>query len=275
MADSSTLGSIDKALRALQRLGETGADGLGLTRLADDLGLNKASLYRTLSTLAQRGFVEHDMRGNYRLGTALLTLADTYLRDESLRRIFHDGLSNLCAQIGETCHLGVLIGEQIVYIDKVEPLRAVRIWSEIGGRKPAVSTAMGRAILSQKYVDFSSFSVAFPSPIVKRSDQTRDTLKAVWQELIVARKHGYACEEQESEAGITCVAVALLRGPNVVGAISVTVPSYRMDGRRVISIMQTMRDTIEPYLPPGLALQKPMASAPSRAHATGRSANRK
>jgi DNA-binding IclR family transcriptional regulator len=93
MAGGSVLGSVDKALRALQHLGETGAEGLALTRLAAELKLNKASLHRTLSSLKHRGFIEQDARGNYRLGRAILVLADSYLRDESLRRIFHDGLA--------------------------------------------------------------------------------------------------------------------------------------------------------------------------------------
>jgi DNA-binding IclR family transcriptional regulator len=268
MTGISVLGSVDKALRALQRLGEAGADGLALTRLAADLHLNKASLHRTLSTLKHRGFVEQDSRGNYRLGTAILALADSYLRDESLRRIFHDGLSELCTRIGETCHLGVLLGEQIVYIDKVEPLRAVRIWSEIGWRKPAVSTALGRAILSQKFVDFGSFSTSFPTPIAKRSDHTSDSLRAVWQELLNTRKCGYAFEEQESEPGITCLAVALLRGTDPLAAISVTVPSYRMDIKRAVSISRTLYDTIERHLPPGLTLQKPILGVPARTGAS-------
>src|SRR4051812_11780343 len=127
MANGSPLGSVDKALRALQRLGETGADGSSLSRLAGDLGLNKGSLHRTLSALRHRGFVAQDSDGNYRLGTAILALADFYLRDESLRRIFHEGLNELCGRVHETCHLGVLLGEQIMYIDKVEPQRAIRI----------------------------------------------------------------------------------------------------------------------------------------------------
>jgi DNA-binding IclR family transcriptional regulator len=274
MAGVSVLGSVDKALRALQHLGETGAEGLALTRLAAELKLNKASLHRTLSSLKHRGFIEQDARGNYRLGRAILVLADSYLRDESLRRIFHDGLADLCKRIGETCHLGVLLGEQIVYIDKVEPLRAVRIWSEIGWRNPAVSTALGRAILSQKYVDFASFAASFPTPIPKRTPHTRDSLRAVWTDLLSTRKRGFAYEEQENEPGITCIAVALLRGTDAPAAISVTVPSYRLDNKRTLSIVRTLRDTIGPYLPPGLTLQSPIAGLPARAAANRKPAMR-
>ena len=93
--------------------------------------LRLESLYRRVLAwaLRHRGFVEQDQNGNYRLGPSLLAIADSHLRDESLRSLIHDALAALCAKAGETCHLGVLSGEQVVYIDKVEPQRAIRIWS--------------------------------------------------------------------------------------------------------------------------------------------------
>ncbi len=68
MANPRLIGSVDKALLVLQRLGEFGPDGRPLSRLASDLGLNKGSLHHTLSVLRYRGFVEQDSKGNYRLG---------------------------------------------------------------------------------------------------------------------------------------------------------------------------------------------------------------
>ena len=261
MIGTSPLGSVDKALRALQRLGDAGASGLALTRLAADLGLNKASLHRTLSALRHRGFVEQDQNGNYRLGPGILAIADSHLRDESLRSLMHNVLADLCAKIGETCHMGVLTGEQVVYIDKVEPQRAIRIWSEIGWRNPALTTALGRAIMSQKFVDFESFAASFPNPVPKRTPHTRASLKQVWQELVEARKRGFAKEDQENELGIAGMGVAILLGSNVIAAISNTSPAERMDIKRMTVLAKKLRECIEPTLPPGLSLQKPASGA--------------
>lgn len=258
MTGTSPLGSVDKALRAMQRLGDAGAGGLGLTELARDLGLNKASLHRTLLALRHRGFVEQDENSNYRLGPAFLAVADSFMRDESLRSLLHDALAQFSTLINETCHMGVLTGEQIVYIEKVESQRATRIWSEIGWRNPAVTTALGRAILSQKFVDFSSFSAAFPSGVPRRTSYTRRSMRAVWQELLDARKRGYAKEEQENELGITCVGIAILRGQNVIAALSITAPSDRMDAKRMAMLIRKLRDHLASRLPPGLVLQKPL-----------------
>lgn len=261
MAGNSPLGSVDKALRALQRLGDAGAGGLPLTRLACELGLNKSSIHRTLAALRHRGFVEQDQYGNYRLGPSLLAIADSHLRDESLRSLVHDGLAALCAQAGETSHLGVLTGEQVVYIDKVEPQRAIRVWSEIGWRNPALTTALGRAILSQKYVDFQSFAADFPGAVPRRTPDTRASLKLVWQELLDARRRGFAHEEQENEPGVTCIAVAILRGTRPVAAISITAPVERMDSRRQAVLARMLGACIAPALPPGLSLQHPVRAS--------------
>jgi len=267
MAGNSPLGSVDKALRALQRLGDAGAGGLPLTQLACDLGLNKSSIHRTLAALRHRGFVEQDRNGNYRLGPSLLAIADSHLRDESLRGLIHDALAALCKKAGETCHLGVLTGEQVVYIDKVEPQRAIRIWSEIGWRNPALTTALGRAILAQKYVDFESFAADFPGTIPLRSPHTRASLKLVWQEFLEARRRGFAREEQENEPGVTCIAVAILRGAQPVAAISITAPVERMDSRRQAALARMLSECIGPALPPGLSLQHIIGQRPPLARA--------
>jgi len=253
--------SVNKALLALERLGEIGAAGSSLARLASDLGLNKGSLHHTLSALRHRGFVEQDNNGNYRLGHGILALADSYLRDESLRSLIHDGLNTLCLRINEICHLGVLIGEDIVYIDKIVPKGAINTWSTVGWRNPALTTALGRAIISQKYVDFKSFCQQFPTPILKRTAHTRSTLNEIWQELMAARERGFSREEQEYVLGTSCIAVAILRGPKVIGAISMTGPSERMDARREQFLVRALHDSIGWHLPPGLTLQKPVKGA--------------
>ena len=255
------IGSVDKALLALERLGEAGAAGYALARLATELSLNKGSLHHTLSVLRHHGFVEQDNNGNYRLGHSILALADSYLRDESLRSLIHDGLDTLCHRINEICHLGVQIGEDIVYIDKIVPNGAINTWSTVGWRNPALTTALGRAIISQKYVDFQSFSQQFPTPILKRTSHTRSSLNAIWQELMAARERGFSREEQEYVLGTSCIAVAILRGPKVIGAISMTGPSGRMDASREQFLVRALHDCIGGHLPPGLTLQKPVEGA--------------
>lgn len=256
----SPLGSVDKALQALQRLGAAGGDGLTLAKLSAELGLNKASVHRTLAALRYRGFVEQETSsGAYRLGSAVLTLADAYLKDGSLRALLHGPLSALSVKVSELCHLGTLAGDEIVYVDKVEPQRAIRVWSEIGRRTPAVTTALGRAILAQRHRTFEEFATAFPNPTPLRTPHTKASPALIWEELQAARERGFAKEEQENELGITCIALAIMRGANAAAAISITALHERMSPERMIELAETARVTIEPALPPGLTLQHPQS----------------
>jgi IclR family acetate operon transcriptional repressor len=247
---------VNKALRILQRLGDAGSDGIALTRIAEGLDLPKASVHRALAALRRRGFVEKNDFGKYMLGAAYLDVADAYLRGKHLRGLLHERISNLCARIDETCHLGVLWGDQIVYVDKVEPKGAASTWSDIGWRNPALATALGRAIISQKFLDYGSFASRFPGPVPRRTPHSLGSLQEIWREIIIARQRGWAIEEQESQIGMSCVAVAVLRGHTPIAAISMTAPSERLTESLANSLVHNLHEVFEKKLPLELHLQR-------------------
>jgi len=257
MAAQRSIGSVDKAVLALQRLSEAGPDGRPLNRLAVDLGINKASLHHTLSVLRQRGFVEQNSNGNYRLGNSALLLADSYLHDDSVRQM-HGALEHLSRTVNEICHMGVLVGEEIVCVGKIVPKTSINTWSTVGSRDPALTTALGRAIASRTYVDFESFSQAFPTPIFPRTQHTLSTHKEIWAELVGARKRGFAREIDEFVVGSSCLSVAVLRRHRPIGAISIMCPTERLGEQREQSLLRVLHEDLASLLPPGLSLQMPV-----------------
>jgi len=257
MAAQRSTGSVDKAVLALQRLSEVGPDGRPLNRLAVDLGINKASLHHTLSILRQRGFVEQNSNGNYRLGNAALSLADSYLHDDSVRQM-HGALEHLSRTVNEICHMGILVGEEIVCVEKIVPKTSINTWSTVGFRDPALTTALGRAIARRTYVDFESFCQAFPTPIFPRTQHTLSSHKEIWTELVGARKRGFAREIDEFVVGSSCLSVAVLRRHRPVGAISITCPTERLGMQREQSLLRALHEDLAPNLPPGLSLQMPV-----------------
>lgn len=259
MATQRSIGSVDKAVLALQRLGEVGPDGRALNRLALDLGINKASLHHTLSILRQRGFVEQNSNGNYRLGNAALSLADSYLHDDGFCQM-QGALKHLSRTVNEICHMGILVGEEIVCVQKVVPKTAINIWSAVGFRDPALATAMGRAIVSRTHLDFESFSQAFPTPIFRRTAHTLSTFNEIWLELLATSRRGFAREIDEFVVGSSCLSVAVLRRHRPIGAISITCPTERLGVQREQSLLRTLHEDLAPRLPPGLSLQMPVES---------------
>ncbi len=249
-AGASPVESIDRALLTLQVLARAGARGMSLAELAAELGVNKSTLHRVLAALRFRGFVTQDLRsGAYALGPAATRLSDDYLGAENQPALVPDALVALCGVADELVHLGVLSGTHVVYLDKVEPERSVRVWSAVGRRSPAVTTALGRALLAFRGTDRSALA-----GYVRAAGRADIDADHVWGVLERARARGYATEDQENEAGISCVAVPLLRSGSAVAAVSVTAPAERMTPTRVEALHAQLRETLPPLLPAGLTL---------------------
>lgn len=257
---SSPLGSVDKALLALERLAAAGPRGAPLGSLALDLGLNKTSLHRTLAALRFRGYAEQDpTTGDYRLGPAATALGTVYLGEENLPALLAPTLTAVCEASGELIHLGVLSGPEIVYLDKVEPARAVRVWSAIGRRRPAATTALGRALLAFRSTDRSAMRW-YAGAAGDLGPVTEDDL---WDVLSTTRSLGYATETEENEPGISCLAVPLLRAGQAVAALSVTAPADRMGADRHAELARMIDSVARPLLPDSLSLPAEL-TAPRR-----------
>jgi len=247
----SPLGSVDKALTVLEALAGSGPAGVALGDLSRSLGLHKASLHRTLAALRYRGYAEQDATtGDYRLGPAATALATVYLGEENLPALLHPVLVAVCRATDELVHLGALAGTEIVYLDKVEPARAVRVWSAVGRRRPAATTALGRALLAHRPLDDGAlawYAAAAPDEQPVSPAALRATCDAT-------RANGFATETEENEPGISCVALPILRGGQSVAAVSVTAPAERLGARRRREIEAVLRDVVPPLLPPTLAV---------------------
>ena len=248
-AGTSPVESVDRALLVLQALARAGARGMSLADLAAALDLNKSTVHRSLAALRFRGFVTQDpASGAYALGSAATQLSEDYFSDENLPVLLHGALVALCGVADELVHLGVLSGSQVVYLDKVEPERSVRVWSAVGRRSPAVTTALGRALLAYRGTDRSTLA----GYVRAAGEHAAVDLDHAWEVLERARSRGYATEDQENEVGISCVAVPLLRSGSAIAAVSVTAPVERMTDDRITALHAQIREVLPPLLPAGL-----------------------
>lgn len=254
---ASPVEAVDRALLVLEALARAGARGAALADLAAGLGLNKTTVHRTLAALRYRGFVTQAPSGTYLLGPSATQLADDYFGDENLPVLLHPALVALCGAADELVHLGVLSGTHVVYLDKVEPERSVRVWSAVGRRSPAVTTALGRALLAYRGTDRAMLA----GYVRAAGEQAAVDADRVWSVLESARARGYATEEQENEVGISCVAVPLLRSGSAIAAVSVTAQADRMTAERIEWLHHQMRSVLPPLLPAGLTLAPAPASS--------------
>lgn len=239
------MGSIDKALQALTLLAGEGQAGLPLAAVAERTGVHKTTAHRTLSALCYRRFVVQDpATGHYALGPAAAALGGRRNDHPKLVVLMGPALQALCNATGELVHLGVMEGGQVVYLDKVEPARPIRVWSAVGASRPAARTAMGRALLA----------ACDPDEQVVRAYQAGagdGSPFDLGRVLAATHRQGYATEREENEAGIACLGVPLWHHGSPVAAISVTAPVERMTPERVTELHRSLSDVVPPLLPVG------------------------
>jgi DNA-binding IclR family transcriptional regulator len=244
---ASPVGSVDKALALIELLAEAGPDGLALRDVVESSGLNKASAHRTLQALQHRGFAEQDANQRYRLGSRPALLVERFLREENLPTLFRPALLAICREAQELVHLGILDGHNVLYLDKVEPDRTIRVWSRVGRQVSVLTTALGRAMIAAEGAADTLLSAytAEADPLV--ADRFA-------RSVAEARVHGYATEREENEAGICCVGVALRRPTGRPVAVSITGPTSRMGADRLDKLGTRLREMLSVSAPPGFSV---------------------
>lgn len=218
----------------MEALAEQAADGevtLGVVRIAELVGREKSQVSRTLTTLAEHGFVERDpVTRGYRLGWRLFALA-ARAGEPRLLAIAQPELQGLVASLGETAHLTVLDGAQVLTLESESPASAIRATGWAGRTTPASCTSSGRALLFDH--DRSALEVLLGSGRLPAAGPNAPrTVAELWARLERARERGYAVVEEESEAALVGAAAPIrdFRG-RIAAAINVSGPSFRLGER--------------------------------------------
>jgi DNA-binding IclR family transcriptional regulator len=235
--------SAGRTLEVLEALATTpGQQSLGdLARL---LEIPKSSLHGILRTMLQRGWVETDPTGTrFGLGVRALQVGAAYLAADDAVSLLDTVLDELGRQFGETVHLGRLDGPHVVYLAKRESVHPLRLYSAIGRHLPAHATALGKALLAEHPDDTVDRLLSWP--LRRMTRHTIDDPATLHTALAEIRERGYAIDREENTEGIVCVAMAMpLRRP-AVDAISLSVPSTRLDAGVEDRIVEALRAAAE------------------------------
>lgn len=226
-ATRNRLSSVATAIRLLKAFSED-EEELGVSALALKLGVAKSTVHRLAVTLVSEGLLEQDPENDrYRLGIGLFGLGTLVRRRMNLSNEARPYLFDLRARTGETILLGIPSETEIMYIYNLESPQALRMRSDIGVRRPAYCTAVGRAIFA--YAPKATLDRVLAGPLTARTPKTVTDAPALRAILAGVRERGYAIEDEESEPGIRCVAAPILgAGGAVVGAVGIAGPSQRL-----------------------------------------------
>lgn len=223
------MGQVPAATRALRvlRYLATQPDPVPLDRIARAVDLPRSTAYHLINAMIEEGFVAHlsDDRC-YGLGIAAYEVGTGYARQAPLQRIARRPLAALVDNLGQSAHLAVPHGRDVLYVLEERAPGRPPLVTDVGVRLPAHLTASGRAILSA--LPANQVRALFPDrdAFVSRHASGPSTLSALRAVLTETRQRGYATENGEITPGFASVAVAVLDHNSVpVAAVAVTYPS--------------------------------------------------
>ena len=224
--------SVSRALDIIQ-LVSMKKGGLGVTEIANQIDINKSSVYRILSTLVQYGFIEQDTEtGRYKLGYKFLEISSKLLESIDLREEAKQSLLELENETNEVIHLVVYDQGEVVYIEKLEGNEILRMHSKVGKRAPMHCTSVGKAILAHLPINVV-LDILDRKGMPLHTDKTITNKEEFLKELQEVKQKGYALDLEENEYGITCIAAPIFDHlEKVVAAVSVSGPTMRMSGER-------------------------------------------
>jgi DNA-binding IclR family transcriptional regulator len=209
---------------AVLRLLAGHAGPVSAAAISRDLSLPRSTTYHLLNELTAAGFVAHlPAERRYGLGIAAFELGSAYLRHDPLERLAGPLLRKLVDRVGHTAHLGVLHGNESLYLIKERPARPETLVTDVGVRLPAHLTASGRAML--RHLPAAHVRALFPSSasFVLRTPRGPNSLAALRRTLATERRLGWSVEDGHVTAGFASVAAPVFdHGARPMAAISVT-----------------------------------------------------
>jgi DNA-binding IclR family transcriptional regulator len=215
-----------RALRVLRFLAGQ-PDPVTLDRLATAVALPRSTAYHLLTAMIEEGFVVHLAdEHRYGLGVAAFEVGSGYSRQEPLQRIARRHLATLVDTVGQSAHLAVLHGRDVLYVLEERAPGRPSLVSDVGVRLPAHLTASGRAIMAA--LPYNQVRALYPdrSAFVDRHGLGPTSLSALRVLLSETRQRGYAAEAGEVTPGFASFASAVLdHNGHPVAGIAVTYPS--------------------------------------------------
>lgn len=231
--------SADRTLDVLEALSREGE--LSLSELAQRLKIPKSSLHGILRTLEARGWADSDpTRSLYRLGMSSLLIGMAYVNQDLVVARTSDALDMIAHETGETVHLARLEGSSVVYLAKRESIHPLRMYSSIGRRLPAYSTALGKALLA--HLPDETVRTLLPDELATATQYSIASHDDLIAELVQVRARGYSIDNEESELGLRCFSVTLPFEPSSPpkNAISCSVPVARLSPEREARIVELL-----------------------------------
>jgi DNA-binding IclR family transcriptional regulator len=240
---------LSHSLGALAFLAEAGR-GARLTDIAERLAAPKSSVQRLLHQLANEGWVEQDTdTGYYRLSFRMAVLGQRHLQSIGIADATQAVLTELARSTRELARLTIVDGDRLVWIGSAQGAQPGLVYQPaMGGRIVSFATANGKAWLATlSAADLERVVMAdrLGSKLVPHDvgPHALRSMAALKRDLAAVRQRGFALADQEAEAGVAALAVAVIDHSNnrVLGTISIAGPIVRLPQQRHPELVRSLR----------------------------------
>ena len=214
--------TLDRTLDIIELLAIS-AQGMGVTEIGQKLGLHKSTVHQLINALVHRGYIEKDQKsGLYKIGLKFIEISSLHLHQLELKTEAAPIMRHLAEMTGQVTHLAILDKTEVVYIEKVDVIQSLRLYSQIGKRLPVYCSALGKVLLSgqsksrQKYI---LQGINF-EPYTENTITDQETFLS---ELEKTEQRGWAVDNEEHESGIRCLAAPIKDFTSkVIAALSIS-----------------------------------------------------
>lgn len=237
------LQGVARALRLLDLLAEHGGSGLSVTEAARLLEASKSTTFALLQTLLIGDYVAEVPPGpRYRLGPAVLRLADSHARSLPLVEAVRPIMQSLTNTTGWTSRLAIAEHGYPVFVDRVDGPGTIRFFTPLGRRELPHQSAAGKAMLAT-LPDEQARAIVAESGLPRRTRHTITDLATLLADLDLTRQRGFAIDDEEDDDGVLCVGAAFRgRDRTCAGAISITGLKADIPSRRIQELGTVVRD---------------------------------
>ena len=202
---------VEKTLKLIELVANGNRTLAGLVR---DSGLSRSTTHRLLATLVSHGYLSYSHK-RYELGFRFLEMGEKKKRSLAFVDRLRPVLLGHAERIGDTIHLAILDGTDIILIERIAGNRELQIRSHVGQRAPAFRTAVGKALIGRRPTNtWNAFLQDVPPGYPKRPADIRNDFET-------ARKHRFAIDYDEVSLGTCGIASAFRVGPSIDAAVSV------------------------------------------------------
>lgn len=238
----------ERVLNILNLL-STNPQGLTLTEISQAIDVPKSTLHPIMQTMLERNFAYLEKNSlKYLIGISAFCIGASYPRNKYMLDFIQKIMKNIVSSIKETCHMGILEGNNVFYILKEDPIIDMNfhLISHVGKRLPAYCTALGKALLSQYSID--EIKALYPDGLKPFMKNTITDFAVLEDQLKKIRETHIASEVEEVTEFLRCYAVPLMSKGKITAALSISIPTFRATDEKnklAIELLLKAKEQIE------------------------------